>query len=56
VGERLTALAIDPQDESMLYAWNGKGLFKSADAGASVTIEQFRFGRAAGERGGGVEL
>jgi hypothetical protein len=34
-GGGVHGLAMDPQDSSVLYAWNGKGLFKSPDSEAS---------------------
>lgn len=34
-GGGVRGFAIDPQDSSTLYAWNGMGLFRGADGGAS---------------------
>jgi len=34
-GGGVHGLAVDPQNPDTLYAWNGKGLFKSADGGAN---------------------
>jgi hypothetical protein len=34
-GGGVHGIAIDPQDSSILYGWNGMGIFKSTDRGAS---------------------